>query len=174
MRLCVTEMVAETYGDRIQEIAPEIDLVQMHYDGTLSSDAGGIEAFFMSEDSFAQPREHQPLLREARARLAEDPAFRWFHTCTAGYDNPFFQSLIDRGVTLTNSPGLHARPMAEWVMGAILVHAKNHVAHQASQAEHEWNRVKSDELTGRTVGMSSGWGESGSRWRGWRRRSRCG
>jgi phosphoglycerate dehydrogenase-like enzyme len=153
MRLCLTEKVAESYGDRIREILPEIDVVQMHYDGTLSSTEGGIEAFFLSEDSFAQPRERQGPLREARARLAEDPAFRWFHTCTAGYDNPFFQSFIDRGVTLTNSPGLHARPMAEWVMGAILVHAKNHVAHQASQVGHEWNRVRSAELTGQTVGV---------------------
>ena len=153
MRLCLTEQVAELYVDRIRAISPEIDVVQMHYDGTLSSNGGGIEAFFLSEDSFAQPRERQGALREARARLAEDAAFRWFHTCAAGYDNPFFQSLIDRGVTLTNSPGLHARPMAEWVMGAILVHAKNSVAHQASQARNEWNRVRSDELTGRTVGV---------------------
>lgn len=82
-----------------------------------------------------------------------DPAFRWFHTCTAGYDNPFFQTLLDRGVTLTNSPGLHARPMAEWVFGAILAQAKNSVAHQASQRRHEWRRERSDELTGRTVGI---------------------
>jgi hypothetical protein len=42
----MTEKVVESYGDRIREISPEIDVVQMHYDGTLSSTEGGIEAFF--------------------------------------------------------------------------------------------------------------------------------
>lgn len=59
MRLCLTEEIAELYAARVSAISPEIDLVRMQYDGTLSSKGGGIQAYFLSEDVFAQPRERQ-------------------------------------------------------------------------------------------------------------------
>ncbi|MCL4305899.1 D-2-hydroxyacid dehydrogenase [bacterium] len=52
------------------------------------------------------------------------PKLKWVHLTSAGVDHSLFQKLIDSEVILTNSRGLHARPMAEWVMGALLYWAQ--------------------------------------------------
>jgi phosphoglycerate dehydrogenase-like enzyme len=51
-------------------------------------------------------------------------ALRWLHVDTVGIDYLPMDRLVERGVLLTNGSGNFARPMAEWVLLAMLAAAK--------------------------------------------------
>ena len=54
-------------------------------------------------------------------------------------------------VIVTTASGTHARPLAEYVFGALLAHAK-HVPHLANQQRaHRWERFTPDTLDGKTM-----------------------
>ncbi|TLP78953.1 D-2-hydroxyacid dehydrogenase [Nesterenkonia sphaerica] len=50
---------------------------------------------------------------------------KWIHVAAAGVDTLLFDQLRDSEVTVTNSQGVFDRPIAEWVLGAVLAHAKD-------------------------------------------------
>ena len=148
MRLGVSELVANSYATRIASLSPRIETVQLRQDGTFTPPANGIEAFFLSVDLYLEPR----TLRAAMP-LVDQPALRWFHSSSAGIDDPRLQRMLNRGVTLTHSPGLHARPIGEYVIGYMLHHVKAMPAHAAAQARREWAHIPGVELTGKTLGI---------------------
>lgn len=148
MRLCISEGTADQYGKRIASLSPQIGIVRLNYDGSFDPSADGIEVFYLSEDFWGR-REAFRGVRE----IVEGQALKWFHTSSAGIDNRLFQRILERGVTLTHSPGLYARPIAEWLIGYMLHHVKRMPAHAQAQAAHEWSRQQSEELTGKTVGI---------------------
>lgn len=64
-------------------------------------------------------------------------SLRWAHTCTAGVG-----SVLDRlrgsGIVLTNSAGIHAEPIADWVLAAIAHFARSFDVLVRAQAERRW------------------------------------
>jgi phosphoglycerate dehydrogenase-like enzyme len=52
------------------------------------------------------------------------PELRWLHVDTVGIDYLPIGRLVERGILLTNGSGNFARPMAEWVLLAMLAAAK--------------------------------------------------
>jgi phosphoglycerate dehydrogenase-like enzyme len=54
------------------------------------------------------------------ALLRAAPQLRWAHTATAGVGGALTPELRDRDVAFTNSAGIHAVPMAEYVIGGLL------------------------------------------------------
>jgi phosphoglycerate dehydrogenase-like enzyme len=52
------------------------------------------------------------------------PELRWLHVDTVGIDYLPIDRLTERGILLTNGSGNFARPMAEWVLLAMLAAAK--------------------------------------------------
>ncbi|MEI7643836.1 MAG: D-2-hydroxyacid dehydrogenase [Chloroflexales bacterium] len=77
----------------------------------------------------------QPALDQV---LAIAPGLRWLHTPSAGVDRLLTPAVIARDLTLTNSAGVHAIPMAEFVLGFMLAHAKQIGVYRAAQAEARW------------------------------------
>jgi phosphoglycerate dehydrogenase-like enzyme len=59
------------------------------------------------------------------AALETLPGLRWLHTDTVGVNHLPLAELAGRGITLTNGAGNFARPMAEWVLLAMLAAAKH-------------------------------------------------
>lgn len=74
--------------------------------------------------------------------FAEAPNLRWVHLTVAGVERSLFKSLIDSEVTLTNSRGLHARPMAEWVLASLLYWSQGFSATERWRREREWREPK--------------------------------
>ena len=89
------------------------------------------------------PRE----LLDAATRL------KWFQVITAGVDNMAKDGLLDRGFTVTKATGLAAGPIAEYVLGVMLMLAKGLHTAARQQAEHEWQFRFSAELRGKTCGV---------------------
>lgn len=91
----------------------------------------------------------RPILEKV---LAAAPAVRWLHTPSAGVDHLLIPPVLERDITLTNSAGVHAIPIAEFVLAYLLSHAKRLPAYAAAQAEARWDReAEPGELYERTM-----------------------
>ena len=62
---------------------------------------------------------------------------RWAHSGTAGV-GASLPYLRGSGVTLTNSAGVHAEPMADWVLAAITYFARGLDRMRAAQSARQW------------------------------------
>jgi len=81
----------------------------------------------------------EPVLQAGRGTL------RWVHSAAAGVSGSLTAALRESGVVLTNSAGVHAEPIAEWVLAAVLHFFRGMDLAAAAQRERRW--VKG-ELTG--------------------------
>jgi len=70
---------------------------------------------------------------------ASQGSLKWVHTATAGV-SPALGALKGSGVTVTNSAGIHAEPMADWVLGAIAYFARGFDHAVRAQARSEWTK----------------------------------
>jgi phosphoglycerate dehydrogenase-like enzyme len=71
---------------------------------------------------------------------------RWVHTGTAGVGSSLPQ-LRGAGIVLTNSAGIHAEPMADWVIAAIAYFARGLDRMVEAQARRRWAKAEFDDLT---------------------------
>lgn len=76
---------------------------------------------------------------------------RWVHTASAGVDRVAFPELLGSPAVLTNSRGVFDRPMAEWVLGAILAFAKDLPRTLALQRERTWRHRETEPVAGRSA-----------------------
>ena len=77
---------------------------------------------------------------------AARPTLRWAHTGTAGVGSSLPQ-LRGTGVVLTNSAGVHAEPMADWVIAAIAYFARGLDRMVEAQALGRWAKDEFTDLT---------------------------
>ena len=97
---------------------------------------------------------------------AAGPRLQWIHLSSAGVDHSLFEPLIDSEVVLTNSRGLHAQPMAEWVLGALLYWSQRFAIAEEWRRDREWKAPKKQMVEERRTlkGMTAlvvGYGEVG-------------
>jgi phosphoglycerate dehydrogenase-like enzyme len=86
--------------------------------------------------------------------LERAPRLRWIQFSSSGVA-AFVQSagLAAADVTVTNAAGIHARPLAEFVLFAMLYFAKRLPRVLADQRAHHWQRFALDTLPGKTLGI---------------------
>ncbi|MDZ7887221.1 MAG: D-2-hydroxyacid dehydrogenase [Mycobacterium sp.] len=75
----------------------------------------------------------------------------WIHITAAGVDTLLFDELRDSGVVVTNARGVFDRPLAEYVLGAVIAHAKDSRTSFALQARHQWRHRETRSITGATA-----------------------
>ncbi|HUG30242.1 MAG TPA: 2-hydroxyacid dehydrogenase [Candidatus Limnocylindria bacterium] len=84
--------------------------------------------------------------------LAGPPGrLRVIQTLSAGVD--WLTGLVPEHVMVCNARGIYDRPLAEWVMGAILAMQRGHIRSRDQQAKAEWDFFEPDELEGRRVAI---------------------
>ena len=81
------------------------------------------------------------------------PNLRWVHSLAAGVDGIANGPLADADVVLTTSSGIHAIPLAESVVGAIMALAKGFPDAIRRQDRREWVRYQPGEVFGKTAGV---------------------
>lgn len=94
-----------------------------------------------------------PSPEQSRTLLARAPRLRWVQTGGAGVDRLDLEALRDRQVMVTNSSGVHATPIGEYVLMIMLMLAKKAHHLLRAQAERRWARLTPSELKGATVGI---------------------
>jgi phosphoglycerate dehydrogenase-like enzyme len=81
--------------------------------------------------------------------LREGGRLRVIQTLTAGIE--WLVGRVPQGVTVCNAKGVFDRPVAEWVVGAILAMQRGLVQARDAQLEGTWAEFDPDELAGRRV-----------------------
>ena len=81
------------------------------------------------------------------------PNLKWIQLTSAGADRLLNSGFIEGGITVTTVSGLHATPIGEFVLNAILMFAKGAPTAMHAQRKHEWSRFAPRELSGKTVGI---------------------
>jgi len=85
--------------------------------------------------------------------LSLAPRLKWVHVYGAGVDAVPVAALLEKGVRVTNSAGLNAPYIAEFVMGYLLMHVKHMVKRVEWQKARRWQRAMNDTLEGKTLGI---------------------
>ncbi len=79
------------------------------------------------------------------------PDLRWIQFTSAGVDHLWHPTLGAANVTVTSSKGIHAIPMAEFVLSAMLMFAKQWPRLLRQQQAHQWQKFVVSELHGKTL-----------------------
>lgn len=82
------------------------------------------------------------------------PCLKWVQTTSAGVGQLVKRLGIREGeLVVTTASGIHAQPLAEFVMGALLYHVRQFDRLIADQREHRWDRFCSRGLAGQTMAI---------------------
>ena len=76
---------------------------------------------------------------------------RWVHVAGAGVDAVLFPELVGSAVTVTNSRGVFDRPIAEYVLGLMLVFAKDFRRSLELQRQRKWVHRETEMLAGKKL-----------------------
>jgi phosphoglycerate dehydrogenase-like enzyme len=106
----------------------------------------------------------EPILRETEVLLSNPivpdgildraPKLRWVQLTSAGADRLVDSELVLSGrVSVTTASGIHAIPISEYVIGAMIAFAKGFPHASRSQAKNTWQAYMPRELDGATVGV---------------------
>ncbi len=139
MKLILPAQVRELLAP---QLPPGLDCVWVDATGSFDRDPGGAVAYFRWWTD-------RSILAQV---LAAAPTVRWLHTPSAGVDHLLIPLVLERDITLTNSAGVHAIPMAEFVLALLLSQVKQLAGYRAAQAERRWDReLEPQELFERTL-----------------------
>jgi len=81
----------------------------------------------------------------------EADQLEWIHITAAGVDTLLFDELRNSDVVVTNARGVFDRPLAEYVLGAVIAYAKDSLKSFDLQRRHEWRHRETRSITGATA-----------------------
>jgi len=125
------------------------------------------------DESEEEARERlEPILRETEVLLTNPivpddiveraPALKWLQLTSAGVDRLLNAPVVRSHVAVTTASGIHAVPISEYVIGAMLAFAKGLTRAMKAQQERAWRPFWPEELEAKTVGVL-GMGAIGAR-----------
>ena len=87
---------------------------------------------------------------------------KWVHSFSAGMDRVLTPELVDSPILASNSSGIHATPIAEHIIGFLLIFTRQFYQSFRNQQEKTWQRINElTELKDKTV-LVIGLGRIGS------------
>ena len=75
----------------------------------------------------------------------------WIQTSMAGVDAFLFPALVESDVVVTNAGGVFDAAIAEWVIGMVVLFAKNGLAVLERQRRHEWLHELTEPVAGKRL-----------------------
>lgn len=81
------------------------------------------------------------------------PNLEWLQTVGVGIDHYPLKALRSAGIVVTNAAGVSAEPVAEQVLGYLLVFERRIHRGLRQQYESRWERYSAGELRGKTLGI---------------------
>lgn len=137
----IRALIPAHFAEALGPVAEECGVRLLPYDAT-----GQVES-----DEKASVLFRWWLTEEQAAGFMNDHPLEWIHTGSAGVDHILTPELLERKIVLTNSAGVHAPSIAEWVVGMMLAEEKNFREIRRNQRERRWEKVERDELAGKRV-----------------------
>jgi len=149
-KLLVLNDPAARYLRHLAQLPDEVDIVAGHQRETFERHLEDAAVVFVGMGSAALFRDLWPSLK----------GVRWVHSLAAGVEGLLIPDFAASGVPLTNSRGVFARSLAEFVIAGVLFFAKDLRRMLRNQRAGVWEPFDVEELTGRTMGIV-GYGEIG-------------
>lgn len=87
-------------------------------------------------------------------------SLKWYQAINAGLERMERAGLLRRGFAVTSGAGIASVAIAEWILGTMVMLAKDLHGYVRQQGERRWESRRSGELHGKTVGIV-GLGEIG-------------
>lgn len=113
------------------QLPTDVSFVRVDGEGNLDGDVSDAEVYF--NGFYLKSTTLHKVLVAA-------PSIRWQHTPSAGVNHILTPTFLERDIVLTNSAGIHAIPIAEFVLTFMLYHAKQLPKLQTLQIEHHWRQ----------------------------------
>lgn len=126
--------------DKLQSLDGEADVRFVHADdvGEVLEEATVLAVYDFRTDA----------IQKAWGRVRH---LRWMHAASAGLDSVLFPESEASDVLITNSRGVFDRPIAEFVLGMMLIFAKDVLTTLDVQSRREWRYRETERLEGQTV-----------------------
>ncbi|MFQ3546261.1 D-2-hydroxyacid dehydrogenase [Halobacillus rhizosphaerae] len=87
-----------------------------------------------------------------KERIQKAEHLKWIMVLSAGMDRMPFEEIEERGITVTNVRGIHARPMAEYAISMLLQVSRQAKTLIAQETKHQWDRTPVlNEINNRTM-----------------------
>ena len=148
-------------GTTADEPPPEIDVIEGVVDVSyavtveeLARELDGADVLFAW-----RPNRNGPLLPPAWSHAG---SLKWIQSASAGVDGLLFPELVDSYVVLTNARGVFDAAIAEYVVGLMLVFAKDLLGVLEGQRRREWRPGDTETLEGKRL-LVTGIGPIGRR-----------
>ncbi|CDK38430.1 D-2-hydroxyacid dehydrogenase [Halorubrum sp. AJ67] len=132
-----------------------VDGMRSQLDAVLPS-TGRIETATTAEESGTVISDADVILtiRPVNDELPTGTAPDWIQTLNSGVDSYDLESLGERGIAVTNAAGVAANPIAEQVLGYLLVFERRiHKGIRQQERDGIWQRYSAGELRGKTLGI---------------------
>lgn len=88
-------------------------------------------------------------------------SLEWIHATSAGVDKVLIPQVVQSPVPVTNARGIFDRAIAEYVLGAMLLFAKDFKGNLRNQRERRWQHRETERLEGKRL-LVAGAGSIGS------------
>ena len=85
--------------------------------------------------------------------LSRTPKLKWIQTMSAGVEHFMTDEVKQNRAIVTNASGLHAVPIAEYILGQMLMFVKRSSFCFQSQQDNVWQRTSPSVLSGKTLGI---------------------
>ena len=132
-----------------------VERLRSRVDGALPS-ADRVATATTAEESRAAIDDADVVLtiRSISDQLSDGAAPDWVQTINSGVDSYDLEALADREVAVTNAAGVAAEPIAEQVLGYLLVFERRiHRGIRQQERDGVWRRYSAGELRGKTLGI---------------------
>jgi phosphoglycerate dehydrogenase-like enzyme len=162
--------IADELHEAIRDTDPRLNVTALTraqrrvYRGGRPLWAGYPEPPRAEDESEEEAKERlQPILRETEVILTNPvvpdniveraPNLKWLQLTSAGVDRLLDAPVVNSHITVTTASGIHATPISEYVIGAMLAFAKGFPKAFRAQQERAWRPFWPDELEDKTVGV---------------------
>ena len=151
INVLVTSVIGDECLQHIAEVSPKIKLADVS--GLLRAENRGDSASKEKLDDLLAEAEVIFGLRLPQDVTSRAPELKWIQLMSAGVDRFLDSEMVERPVILTNVSGIHATPISEFVLGLMLMFAKNVPMHFQLKQEKQWTRLPPSILRSKTVGI---------------------
>ncbi|TDP89753.1 phosphoglycerate dehydrogenase-like enzyme [Leucobacter luti] len=106
------------------------------------------------EFRIAQPGTEILFLNDFRTKLLREVGpgdLKWIHTSSIGVDVLLTPEIVESDIVVSNSRGVCERPIAEWILGVIVMFAKDLRRTVELQLERTWLHRETEPILGRKV-----------------------
>lgn len=163
MDILLSQRALEHHRELLEAAAPDpVRWIELHDDASASIDGQPIElrsttpeVAWLSTELF-----QDQLTRPFFGLLTRVDSLRWLHSSAAGFDNPVFGRLLERGVRLTPSH-IAGGPIGDFVLRAALDHLQRADEWREAATERDWRPHEFTEM-GETRWLVVGLGTIGT------------